>query len=189
MGMRLHRDLEVGVISGDLEKDGFYGTECCIYGFAYQNQTLHVVIVDDETDAVIQLLKHYYAGETVSNVFCQSKRVYGDQIEIEKNKIAEQLELTIHQKTNGMNQFVSCQESAQKVMYTKEKVVHTVSGFLYWINDTKYAMVNAYFPQTVKWWLEKKCAGYEVRDIKVEVRDDSITPVQQLRRLKNSLLG
>ena len=48
MGMRLHRDSEVGVISGDLEREGFYGEEVQLYGFAYLEEKLCVIVSEDE---------------------------------------------------------------------------------------------------------------------------------------------
>ena len=71
---------------------------------------------------------------------------------------------------------------------TEEETAHCFSGFVLKDGQRVKVVTNAYFPQTVKWWLEKKIKSYELGDIVVKRRNNSESPVIQMKRFKEELM-
>lgn len=62
MSMQLHRDLEVGVMSGTMEKEGFYGEEIQLYGFLYHDAGIKAVINENELTIASEIYNRYQSG-------------------------------------------------------------------------------------------------------------------------------
>ena len=193
MVMQLHRDQEVGVISGELEKEGFYGTEIQLHGFVYiakGSDKQRVFISRDEMKVAVTVYNYYLQGHCVSNIVSRSKRYYGDDetINNESKKYEEWFEEML--LSSNRKERLICQDdsSIDKKIITEEENAHCFSGFVLKDGQRVKVVTNAYFPQTVKWWLEKKIKSYELGDIVVKRRNNSESPVIQMKRFKEELM-
>ncbi|MBO5366642.1 MAG: hypothetical protein J6A39_08495 [Peptococcaceae bacterium] len=187
MGMRLHRDSEVGVISGDLEREGFYGEEIQLYGFAYLEEKLCVIVSEDELFVSFAFYNSCMKQKAISAFYVKSARIYGTEEEIAAEKKRFKIEFEQEIKKKGTSQLCTIPVDDEKIFPIQE-LENTISGFVYWDGHDKKCMVNGYFPQTVKWWFEKKSEGYQVENIQLLKKQQTAKITESLKNFKNELL-
>ena len=187
MGMRLHRDSEVGVISGDLEREGFYGEEVQLYGFAYLEEKLCVIVSEDELSVSFAFYNSCMEQKAVSVLYEQLVRIYGTEEEIALEKSLFKIRFEQEIKKKGTSQLCIIPVADEKI-FSMQELENTISGFAYWDGHDKKCMANGYFPQTVKWWLEKKNKGYQVENIQLSKKQQTAKITEQLKKFKNELL-
>ncbi|MEE0434824.1 MAG: hypothetical protein UDB11_05365 [Peptococcaceae bacterium] len=190
MAMQLHRDQEVGVISGELEKEGFYGTEIQLFGFVYRDTENKVFVSEDELKTAVMVYNHYLQDYAVSTIFSESQRIYGDEevVQGEKKKFLTHLKETLLNAVNEKKMVARNEPEKAFELLHIDNVAHCFSGFVFVEDKQIKSLVNAYFPQTIKWWLEKKLAHYEVSEVVIKERCSEESPAIQMKRLKDELL-
>lgn len=190
MAMQLHRDQEVGVISGELEKEGFYGTEIQLFGFVYRDTEDNVFISEDEIETAVMVYNHYLQGDAVSVIFSESQRFYGSEsvIKEEKENFQVHFRTTLLDTVNEKTMAIQNEVVNNIKLLCVDNVLHCFSGFAFVEDQQIKALANAYFPQTIKWWLEKKLAYNEVSEIVIKKRCAEEAPAVQIRRLRDELM-
>lgn len=189
MGRMLHRDLEAGIIAGKLEKEGFYGTEIQLEGFVYGDQA-KVCIVEDEMEAAVSAYSAYLQGTSISAITSHSQRIYGDEATVakEKEQFIERFSAELRNSIGENDMIAGGQALYDQKNIERGTVAHSLSGFVFIDGERPKVMANAYFPQTFKWWVEKKLSGVGVSDIVIRARDLSESPAKQLKKFKDDLL-
>jgi len=186
----LHRDIEAGIMSGEMEQNGFYGVEVELYGFAYKEvDDVKVRIGEDEVQIALELYNMYRTGRIVSDILIKSKRIYEerDDFEIQKQKMKDEFFVELMSQKNQENMIKPCKK--QYNVWTRKDVFQKISGFSYMENNIRKSMANGYFPCTIRAWLDKKKRGYDVKDIILEDRCQDERMATQLRNFKQLLLN
>lgn len=187
MALKLHRDSEVGVISGELEKEGFYGEEIQFYGFAYQDNELTLVIGEDEISVAVQFYNICMQQRKVSRIITKAIRIYGscEEIKQQKEKIRKDFVMMLEEEDREKLYQITVEK---EIFLEKKDVNNCISGFTYIKNGKRFCMVNGYFPQTVVWWFERKILGDHVGDIRLKEKNKIEKISEQLLNFKMELL-
>lgn len=190
MGANVQRDAAVGILAGNLEKAGIYGTELDLYGFIYDDGERQVMISDNEIEVAEALYQHVVASDAISPVYSHSQRVHGTpyEMEKEKEKVVEAFwqELSIGKQSEPL---LRLQLEAECVL--NQPPAQCYSGFTYDIDGHPEAFADAYFPQTLYKWLQRQISGNRVGPIIFleKQRGTLGSPYEQLRQFRNCLLA
>lgn len=190
MGIQLQRDLEAGVMSGEMEREGFYGEEIQLYGFWYFDRAVKTVINEDEVVTAMVMYHNCQLGFYVSSMVSKAKRFYGTKEEIneEKQKFFHQFWESLMDSYDGTVPEMPTEKADTIRFFALDELKDKMSGFVYWENGQKKSKVNGYFAQTVKWWLEKKRAGVPLSEIVLQERILEEPANKQLAQFKDYLL-
>lgn len=178
MAMTLHRDLFVGTVAEELNKNGYFGKEVEWYCFLYwDGQNRFSEIFEDERECVKAQIALTEKGYLVSEYILFKGRVYKENkktMDILKQNAQNRLE-TLHGEAL---QVLIERTSAETISGSIEIKKHfhssgqaEIAGFA-WIEESgiKY-FVNAYLPNVWKKWRKYKDAGMEISYLYIEAYD------------------
>ena len=163
-----HRDIYAGMVAEALNKAGYFGEVCDVYGFLASCQgKQEVYFFREENACAEQCLAFLQRGCLVTRYLFQSFRGYDVDIAVCYQTIEEKMQAALIQEAaNGrLWGFNNCMEADGNIEKMDGATVRW-SGFLYGTAGQYY--VNAYLPATLKKWLELSADGVAVEDIKIQ---------------------